>query len=61
MPPSSVKEVGRMNFSLFVDMLGYLLLGMAGIFVVVLAIIACTYGITILSTKIDRMIQKKKN
>ena len=42
-------------------MLGYLLLGMAGIFVVVLVIIACTYGITILSTKIDRMIQKKKN
>ena len=50
-----------MNFSLFLDMLGYLLLGMAGIFVVVLVIIAVTYGITIVSTMIDKKIQSKKN
>ena len=42
-------------------MLPYLLLGMMGIFVVVLVIIACTYGITILSTLIDRKIRSKKN
>ena len=35
-------------------MLPYLLLGMMGIFVVVLVIIAMTYGITILSTKLER-------
>ena len=42
-------------------MLGYLLLGMMGIFAVVLVIIAVTYGVTILSTLIDRKIQSKKN
>ena len=40
-------------------MLPYLLLGMLGIFVVVLAIIAMTYGLTILSTLIDR--RRRKN
>ena len=49
-----------MNFSAFLAMLPYLLLGMMGIFVVVLVIIAITYGITILSTLIDRKIGKKK-
>ena len=48
------------NFSAFLSMLPYLLLGMMGIFVVVLVIIAVTYGITILSTLIDRRIQKRK-
>ena len=50
-----------MNFDLFLNMLGYLLLGMMGIFAVVLVIIAVTYGVTILSTLIDRKIQSKKN
>jgi len=49
------------NFSAFLNMLPYLLLGMMGIFVVVLTIIAVTYGVTILSTLIDRKIQGKKN
>ena len=49
------------NFSAFLNMLPYLLLGMMGIFVVVLAIIAVTYGVTILSTLIDRRIQGRKN
>ena len=40
-------------------MLPYLLLGMMGIFVVVLVIIALTYGVTILSTVIDRKMKKK--
>ena len=47
------------NFSAFLGMLPYLLLGMMGIFVVVLVIIAVTYGITILSTLIDKKLQKK--
>ena len=47
------------NFSAFLGMLPYLLLGMMGIFVVVLVIIAITYGITILSTIIDKKLQKK--
>ena len=47
------------NFSAFLGMLPYLLLGMMGIFVVVLVIIAVTYGITILSTIIDKKLQKK--
>lgn len=47
-----------MNFSAFLSMLPYLLLGMMGIFVVVLVIIAVTYGVTILSTKIDRRLKK---
>ena len=47
------------NFSAFLGMLPYLLLGMMGIFVVVLVIIAVTYGITILSTLIDTKLQKK--
>lgn len=46
------------NFEAFLNMLPYLLLGMMGIFVVVLAIIACTYGITVFSTLIDRKIKK---
>ena len=50
-----------MNFSQLLHMLPYLLLGMMGIFVVVLVIIACTYVITILSTLIDRAIKKRKN
>lgn len=52
-----------MNFSFerFLELLPYLLLGMMGIFVVVLVIIAVTYGITALSTKIDRMLKKNKN
>ena len=50
-----------MNFELFTTMLGYLLLGMMGIFAVVLVIIAVTYGVTILSTLIDRKIQSRKN
>ena len=50
-----------MNFSAFLNMLPYLLLGMMGIFVVVLAIIAVTYGITMVSTYIDKKIQSKKN
>ena len=49
------------NFPAFLSMLPYLLLGMMGIFVVVLVIIAVTYGITILSTLIDRAIKKRKN
>ena len=49
-----------MNFGLFSTMLGYLLLGMAGIFVVVLVIIAITYGVTMLSTVIDRKLKAKK-
>ena len=49
------------NFSAFLNMLPYLLLGMMGIFVVVLVIIAMTYGVTILSTVIDRKIQGRKN
>ena len=48
-----------MNFPLFVDMLAYLLLGMMGIFVVVLVIIAVTYGVTILSTMLDRKLKKR--
>ena len=47
------------NFDAFVKMLPYLLLGMMGIFVVVLTIIAVTYGVTILSTLIDRKLKKK--
>ena len=47
------------NFTAFLNMLPYLLLGMLGIFVVVLAIIAMTYGLTILSTLIDR--RRRKN
>ena len=50
-----------MNFDLFLTMLGYLLLGMIGIFVVVLVIIAITYGITALSTKIDKRLKQNKN
>ena len=46
------------NFSAFLAMLPYLLLGMMGIFAVVLVIIAVTYGITVLSTLIDRKIKK---
>ena len=46
------------NFNAFLHMLPYLLLGMMGIFVVVLVIIAMTYGITILSTKIDKRLKK---
>ena len=49
-----------MNFNAFLGMLPYLLLGMMGIFVVVLVIIACTYGITLLSTLIDQRISKSK-
>ena len=49
------------TFGAFLDMLPYLLLGMMGIFVVVLVIIACTYGITMLSTLIDRKFGKKKD
>ena len=47
------------NFNAFLNMLPYLLLGMMGIFVVVLVIIACTYGITILSTVIERKLKKR--
>ena len=39
--------------------LAVLPLGMMGIFVVVLTIIALTYGVTILSTVIDRKLKKK--
>ncbi len=46
------------NFEAFLNMLPYLLLGMMGIFVVVLAIIACTYGITVFSTLLDRKLKK---
>ena len=46
------------NFTAFLNMLPYLLLGMMGIFVVVLAIIACTYGITVFSTLLDRKLKK---
>ena len=48
------------NFSAFLGMLPYLLLGMMGIFVVVLVIVAITYGITILSTLIERKMKKKE-
>ncbi|MBQ9735589.1 MAG: hypothetical protein IJV96_02245 [Clostridia bacterium] len=48
------------NFNAFVDMLWYLLFGMLGIFVVVLVIIAVTYGLTILSTVIERKMNKNK-
>ena len=51
----------EINFTRFLEMLPYLLLGMMGIFVVVLVIIACTYGITMLSTVIDRKFGKKKD
>ena len=51
----------KINFDAFLSMLPYLLLGMMGIFVVVLVIIAVTYGITILSTLIDKRIRKKKD
>lgn len=51
----------RIDFNAFLNLLPYLLLGMMGIFVVVLVIIAVTYGITVLSTKIDRMLKKNKN
>ena len=47
------------NFSAFLQMLPYLLLGMMGIFAVVLTIIAVTYGITILSTLLDRKLNKE--
>ena len=47
-----------LNFTAFLNMLPYLLLGMMGIFVVVLAIIACTYGITVFSTLLDRKLKK---
>ena len=47
-----------MNFSALLQMLPYLLFGMMGIFVVVLVIIACTYGVTMLSALIDRKIKK---
>ena len=46
------------NFTAFLNMLPYLLLGMMGIFVVVLAIIACTYGITVFSTLLDKKLKK---
>ena len=49
------------DFPAFLSMLPYLLLGMMGIFAVVMVIIAVTYGITILSTLIDRAIKKRKN
>ena len=48
------------NFNAFLNMLPYLLLGMLGIFVVVLVIIAVTYGLTILSTVIDRKMNSKE-
>ena len=48
------------NFNAFVDMLWYLSFGMLGIFVVVLVIIAVTYGLTILSTLIERKMNKSK-
>ena len=48
------------NFSAFLSMLPYLVLGMMGIFTVVLVIIAVTYIITIFSTLIDRKLKKKK-
>ena len=48
------------NFSAFLGMLPYLLLGMMGIFVVVLVIVAITYGITILSTLIERKMKNKE-
>ena len=48
------------NFSAFLGMLPYLLLGMMGIFVVVLMIVAITYGITILSTLIERKMKNKE-
>ena len=51
----------RIDFNAFLNLLPYLLLGMMGIFVVVLVIIAVTYGITILSTLIDRKMKKDKN
>ena len=51
----------NIDFNAFLHMLPYLLLGMMGIFVVVLVIIAVTYGLTILSTLIDKRIRKKKN
>ena len=46
------------NFSAFLNMLPYLLFGMMGIFVVVLTIIAITYGVTIASTLLDRKFKK---
>ena len=46
------------NFAAFLNMLPYLLLGMMGIFVVVLAIIACTYGITVFSPLLDKKLKK---
>ena len=49
-----------MNFSAFLSMLPYLLLGMLGIFAVVLVIIAVTYGLTILSTYVDRKLKNKE-
>ena len=51
----------KIDFGAFFDMLPYLLLGMMGIFVVVMVIIAMTYGITILSTLIDKKLKKKKD
>ena len=48
----------KIDFGAFLNLLPYLLLGMMGIFVVVLVIIAITYGVTILSTKIDRRLRK---
>ena len=47
------------NFNAFLNMLPYLLLGMLGIFTVVLVIICVTYGLTILSTLIERRARKK--
>ena len=48
------------NFNAFLGMLPYLLLGMLGIFAVVLVIIAVTYGLTILSTYVDRRLKNKE-
>ena len=49
------------NFSAFLDMLPFLLYGMMGIFVVVLVIIAVTYGVTIASTLIDKKLKQRKD
>ena len=51
----------RIDFNAFLNLLPYLLLGMMGIFVVVLVIIAVTYGVTIASTLIDKKLKQRKD